>query len=81
MKNIDVVARAEMSRLKVEIHRLKTALFMSVGALDVAFKSTERVIERLSSPPHQISPEQGKEEVEAVRQARAQILNMRNLLR
>jgi hypothetical protein len=81
MKNIDVVARAEMSRLKVEIHRLKTALRMSVNALDVAFKSTERVIECLSRPPHQIKAPQGKEEIEAVRRARGEILNMRNLLR
>lgn len=81
MKNVDVVARAEISRLKVQIHQLKTALFMSVNALDVTFKSTERLIERLSNPPHQISPPEGKEEIEAVRQARAQILNMRNLVK
>jgi len=81
MTNIDVVARAEMSRLKVQIHQLKTALSMTVNALDVAFKSTERIIERLADRPHQISPQQGKEEIEAVRQARAQILNMRGLLK
>lgn len=81
MANIDVVARAEMSRLKVEIHRLKTALTMSINALDVAFKSTERVLERLSNPPHRMSAQQGKEEIEALRQARAQILDMRGLVK
>ena len=81
MQNVDVVARAEMSRLKVQIHQLKTALTMSVNALDVAFKSTERLIEQLSSPPHQVAPQQGKEEIEVIRQARAQVLNMRPLLK
>jgi hypothetical protein len=81
MKPVDAVARAEISRLKVQLHQMTTALQMSINAFDVAFKATERVIEALSTAPHQLTPQLGKREIREIRNARGQVLNMRTLLR
>ena len=81
MKPVDAVARAELSRVKVQLHQMTAALLMSVNALDVAFKSVERVLEALSKEPHRLAPDQGKAEIQELRQARAQVLQMRTTLR
>jgi hypothetical protein len=53
---------------------MTTALFMAVNALDIALKASERVASMVPGAG-------GGEAAEALRQARAQILNMRLLLR
>jgi hypothetical protein len=81
MHSVDIVARAEMAQIKVRLHQMTTALQMSVNALDMALKASERIVETLSREPHRLAAEHGREEIDVLRQARTQILNMRMLLR
>ena len=80
MQSVDLVARAEISQLKVRLHQMTTALFMAINALDMALKASERVAAAVSREPERPGA-QGGEAVDVLRQARAQILNMRTLLR
>lgn len=81
MNPIDTVARAELSRIKVQLHQMTTAMFASIDALDRAFKSVENILGSLEHPPNQIDAAEAGEEIERIRRARAQILNTRTLLR
>jgi len=80
MSPVDTIARAEISQLKVQLHQITTALRMSINAFDVAGKSIERVIDTLAAPPHRLEPDRAREEIDFLRQARAEMLAMRNLL-
>ena len=80
MQPVDLVARAEIAQLKVRLHQMTTALFMAINALDMALKASERVAETVSREAERPGAERG-ETVDVLRQARAQILNMRLLLR
>jgi hypothetical protein len=80
MQPVDLVARAEIAQLKVRLHQMTTALFMAVDALDMALKASERVASMVSPAPEEPGGG-GGESAAALRQARAQILNMRLLLR
>jgi len=81
MKSVDVVARAEIANVKVRLHQMTTALRMAIDALDMAMKANERLVDRLSREPHRLDTEYGREEIDVLRHARGQILNMRLLLR
>jgi hypothetical protein len=79
MQPVDLVARAEIAQLKVRLHQMTTALFMAINALDMALKASERMAAAVSREPDRPGAQGGDADV--LRQARAQILNMRMLLR
>ena len=81
MQSVDMVARAEMAQVKVRLHQMTTALFMGINALDMALKASERLVDALAQEPQRLEAQQARDAADVMRQARAQILNMRTLLR
>ena len=78
MPAVDTIARAELAQAKVQIHRMTTALHQGIDALDRAFEQIERIAGKLSDTAGNASI---ADELEALRGARAGILNMRLNLR
>ena len=82
MPLIDTVVRAELAQTKVQIHQMTTALHQGIDALDRALKSVERIAGTLAD--NGAGSETGTaidDDLKALREARAGILNMRLLLR
>ncbi len=78
MPPVDTIVRAELAQTKVQIHQMTAALYQGIDALDVAFKSVERIAGILSD---QAGDAAIAEELKVLRDARAKILHMRLNLR
>lgn len=78
MPMVDTIVRAELAQTKVQVHQMTTALYQGIDALDRAFKSVERIADKLSETAGDADI---AAELDLLREARAGILNMRLSLR
>lgn len=78
MPVVDTIVRAELAQTKVQLHQMTTALYQGIDALDRAFKSVEKIAGKLSATAGDADI---GEDLVALREARAGILNMRLRLR
>ena len=80
MTNVDTIARAKIAETQTQLHQMATALQKSIGALDTALKSVERVYIALDEK-NVLDSELIAGEVSALRQARGEFTSMGLYLR
>ncbi len=80
MTNVDTIARAKIAETNTKLHQMTTALNKSIGALDAALKSVERVYLALDEK-NVLHSELIASEVSALKQARGEFTSMGLYLR
>ena len=75
MANVDTIARAQLAETKNQLHQISTALHKSIGAIDAALKSVERVYVELEEK-NVLDSEAIAAEVSVLRQARGEFTSM-----